>query len=311
MASFGKKGGIPYMCEIVPRRRYILAAALISALTACSTAQRRSAETKLAEVLIPTEQENQLGLQVKQELEQKQGIEYIEDGPVNDYVQRVASRILEHATKDRPDVKWTVKVINDPKQVNAFATPGGYLYVFSGLILAAEDTAELAGVLGHEAGHVVARHSARQMVNAVGLQTLASVALGEDPGTLSQLAASLAGQGALLAHSRGDEIESDELGARYSAAAGYDPHGIASFFGKLMKGEGKQPGWTRFLSTHPPSAERIERVNAYIAKHGLEGKGGKGGNELARVKERIKAIPPPATARSGAQGEAGAGSGDR
>ena len=300
MASSRKMEGISTMWKIVPRRRYAPILALISALAACSTAQRRSVETKLAAALIPTEQENQLGLQVKKELEQKQGIEYIEDGPVNDYVQRVAGRILEHAKKDRPDVNWTVRVINDPKQVNAFATPGGFLYVYSGLILAADSTAELAGVLGHEAGHVIARHSARQMVNALGLQTIASVALGEDPGTLTQVAAALAGQGAMLAHSRSDEIEADELGARYSAAAGYDPHGIASFFEKLMKGEGKQPGWARFLSTHPPSGDRVERVNAFIAKHGLTGTGGTGGTEIAAVKERLKSVPPPKqTAQTG------------
>ncbi len=295
------------MCNVVPRVGYASILAL-SALVACSTAQRRSAETKLAAALISTEQENQLGLQVKQELEQKQGVEYI-DGPVNDYVQTVAGRILEHAKKDRPDVTWTVKVINDPEQVNAFATPGGFLYVFSGLILAADDTAELAGVLGHEAGHVVARHSARQMVNAMGLETLAAVALGEDPNTLAQLAAALAGQGTLLAHSRADEIEADELGAKYSAAAGYDPRGIASFFEKLMKGEGKQPGWARFLSTHPPSAERVERVNAFIEKNGLAGSGGRTGTEIAAVKAQLRDIPPPRQTAQGEQdAEAGSGS---
>jgi predicted Zn-dependent protease len=307
MVSFGKKGGIPTMCDIVPRVRYAPVLALFAALAACSVTQQRSAETKLAEVLIPTEQENQLGLEVKKELEQKQGVEYVEDGAVNDYVQRVAGKILAHAKEDRPDVNWTVKVINDPKQVNAFATPGGYLYVYSGLILAADDTSELAGVLGHEAGHVIARHSARQMVDAVGLQALASVALGKDPNTLAQIAAGLAGQGALLAHSRADETEADEFGARYAAAAGYDPHGIATFFEKLMKGEGKQPGWARFLSTHPPSAERIERVNAYIAKHKLEGKGGKGGSEIAAVKAHLREIPPPRETARNAQ-EQGTGS---
>lgn len=296
------------MCEVVPRGRYMAVGALISALAACSTAQQRSAETKIAEVLISTEQENQLGLQVKKELEEKQGVEYIEDRAVDAYVQHVAGRILEHAKKDRPDVKWTVKVINDPKQVNAFATPGGFLYVYSGLILQADNTAELAGVLGHEAGHVVARHSARQMVNAMGLEAVAAVALGKDPNALAAMAASLAGQGALLAHGRSDEIEADEFGARYSAASGYDPHGIASFFEKLMKGEGKQPGWTRYLSTHPPSAERIEKVNAFIAKNELEASGGTSGTEIAAVKARLKDIPPPKqTAQEGAERSADSG----
>ena len=266
---------------------------LVAALGACSTAQRRSTEKQLADILIPREQEKQLGLQVKQELEQKQKIEYVEDPQVNAYVRGITDKLLAFAKKDRPDVTWTVQVINDPKTVNAFATPGGYLYVYSGLLLAADNSAELAGVLGHEAGHVVARHSARQMVDAFGLETLASVALGENPGAASQLAAAVAGKGAMLANSRSDETEADEYGARYASAAGFDPHGISTFFEKLLKGEGKQPGWAAFLSDHPATPERIQHVNEYIAEHHLTGKSGTSGTEIAAVKTRLKSIPPP------------------
>jgi len=292
----------------LPRRAAI---AVIAALCACSTAQRRSTETKLADVLIPREQEQQLGLQVKQELEQKQGIQYVDDPQVNGYVQQVAGKILAQAKKDRPDVTWTVKVINDPKMVNAFATPGGYLYVYSGLIQAAASTDELAGVLGHEAGHVVARHSARQMVNALGLQAVAAMALGKDPNGVAQVAAALAGRGTLLSFSRADETEADEYGARYAAAAGYDPRGIASFFEKLARTEGKQPGWAEFLSTHPSSEGRVKDVNEYIAKHDLERASG-GGPPIAAAKERLKSLPAPAPKQqagppAGGSGAAGGG----
>ncbi|WP_242396089.1 M48 family metallopeptidase [Anaeromyxobacter oryzisoli] len=276
-------------------RRPLLAPLASLALAACAH-QRIAAETALANVLIPPSQEKQLGLQVKQQLEQEQHVQYVDDPVVTGYVGEVAGRILAQAKKDRPDVDWSVKVINDPKTVNAFAVPGGWLYVYSGLLLAADDTAEVAGVLGHESGHVVARHSARQMVDAFGLETLASLALGKNPGAASQLAAGLAGKTALLAYSRGDESEADEYGARYASAAGYDPHGIATFFQKLERGEGKQPGWAAFLSTHPATPDRIEKVNAYIEQHHLTGSGGRSGVELAKVKKRLEAIPPPPAA---------------
>jgi predicted Zn-dependent protease len=268
---------------------------VVLALTvlACSTEQRRSGELMLANTLIPPEQEKQLGLQVKQDLEQNQKVQYVEDAQVNAYVQQVTGKILAFAKKDRPDVTWTVKVIHDPKTVNAFATPGGYLYVYSGLLLAADDTAEVAGVLGHESGHVVARHSARQMVDQMGMETVTQMALGQNPGQLSALAASYASKGALLAYSRADESEADEYGARYASLAGYDPHGIATFFEKLEKAEGKQPGWAQYLSTHPATADRIEQVNKYIADHHLGGTGGRSSAEIAAVKARLQAMPPP------------------
>lgn len=280
-----------YTAGMTRPRSFFLSA--LVALAGCSARQRISTETALANVLVPPEQEKQLGLQVKQQLEQEQHVQYVEDPAVTGYVNDVAGKILAQAKKDRPDVEWSVKVINDPKTVNAFATPGGYLYVYSGLLLAAANTAEVAGVLGHESGHVVARHSARQMVNAFGLETLASLAVGKNPGAASQLAAGLAGKTALLAYSRSDESEADEYGARYASAAGYDPHGIATFFQKLEQGEGQQPGWAAFLSTHPATPDRIKKVDAYIEKNHLTGSGGTSGAELAKVKERIKAIAPP------------------
>ncbi len=291
----------PHPRPITPGGRRSIAIALIATVCACSTAQRRSTEKRLADVLVPREQEKQLGLQVKQELEQKQGVQYVDDPQVNGYVQEVAGKILAQAKKDRPDVTWTVKVINDPKTVNAFATPGGYLYVYSGLLLAADDTAQIAGVLGHEAGHVVARHSARQMVDAMGLQAVTAMALGKNPGAVSQVAAALAGQGTMLANSRADETEADEYGARYAAAAGYDPRGISAFFQKLLQGEGQQPGWAAFLSDHPATPDRIRHVNDYIAAHHLEATGGDSGTQVAAVKERLKRIPAPPAKPQGQQ----------
>ncbi len=162
---------------------------------------------------------------------------------------------------------------------------------------------------------MVARHSARQMVDAYGVETIASMAAGKNPGAVAQLAATYAGKGAMLSFSRADETEADEYGARYASQAGFDPHGIATFFEKLVKSEGKQPGWAAMLSDHPATPERIQHVNEYIAQHHLTGKGGTSGTEIAAVKTRLKGIPPPReTQQAGApQGgtSSGAGGGNK
>jgi beta-barrel assembly-enhancing protease len=264
----------------------LLTLTLASGLSTGCAKQRVGAEKALAKVLISDEQENQLGLQVKQELETKENIKYVEDPAVLDYVRGISAPILAQATKDRPGVKWKVNVINDPKTVNAFATPGGFLYVYTGLLLAADSEAELAGVMAHEAGHVVGRHSARAMVNAYGLQAITQVALGQNPGTAAQIAAQLAGGGLQLAHGRSEETEADEYGAKYAAGAGFDPRGLITFFEKLEKMQGSQPGVMKWLSTHPTNKDRIAHLQKIISQQGLKGdRSGPGG--LPAIQARL------------------------
>lgn len=253
--------------------------------TGCAK-QRIRAEKAIAQTFISDEQEEQIGKQVKQELETKEKIQYVQDPVVVDYVNKVATPILQAANRDRKGVRWKIHVINDPKTVNAFATPGGYLYVYTGLILAADNEAELAGVLAHEAGHVVGRHSARAMVNAYGLQALSELALGKNPGTAAQIAAQLVGGGAMLAHGRSEETEADEYGARYATAARYDPRGLITFFQKLAAKEGNTPGVLKWLSTHPTSADRIAHLERYIAQNGLSGTE-TGADRLAPIKQKL------------------------
>lgn len=254
-------------------RKFLLAALTLASAPitlSCASAPVRAVEKGAAQVLVSDEQENQLGLQVKGELE-KQGVKYLNDQEVVAYVQKMATPILQAANSQRKGVDWKIAVIDDPKTVNAFATPGGFLYVYSGLLLTADNEAELAGVMAHEAGHVVARHSARQLVNAYGLEAVAGMALGKNPGMVSQVATAVVGNGAMLAHSRSDETEADELGATFSSAASYDPHGLVSFFQKLEAQQGKTPQFLTWLSTHPATSDRIEHVNAYIAEKKLSG----------------------------------------
>ena len=251
----------------------------------CAVAVAACATPGIAKALVSDDQEAQLGAQVKQELD-KQGTKYIRDPEIVNYVKGVAEKIFVSADKDRPGVKWQVFVIDDPKQVNAFATPGGYLYVYTGLLMAADNEAQLAGVWGHESGHVVARHSAQQMVNEMGLQTVIEVALGQNPNQLAQLASTLAAKGALLAYSREDETQADEYGARYSAQAGYDPHGIIQFFEKLKAMEGNQPAFAKYLSDHPATEDRITHLQQYIKEKGLTGSE-LGAQRLQPVKQKL------------------------
>lgn len=266
--------------------------ALASLLGAgCSTTTsagrtRAKVETAAAKLLISDEQETQLGLQVREQLKQ-QHVKFLEDPQVVQYVTGVANRITGLASKDRPDVKWQVSVIDDPKTVNAFATPGGFIYVYTGLLAAADNEAELAGVLAHECGHVVARHSARQLVDAYGLEAIAALALGKNPGLASQLGAKVASSGLMLANSRSDEAEADTYGVRYASAAGYDPHGLVSFFQKLQSKEGKTPALLSFLSDHPATAERIAATQRYIADNHLTGSD-LGADRLAPIKKHLE-----------------------
>ncbi|EPX65027.1 peptidase, M48 family [Cystobacter fuscus DSM 2262] len=255
--------------------------------TGCAKGKKFNVGRTAASLLISDQQENQLGLQVKQELETKEKIKYLEDPTVVEYVRNLSTRILQQANKDRPGVKWKINVIDDPKTVNAFATPGGYLYVYTGLLLAAENEAEVAGVMGHEAGHVVGRHSAQAMLLQYGEQAVIEAALGKNAGTVSKIAAGLAGNGAALAFSRGNETEADELGARYISAVNYDPHGLATFFQKLAAQEGKTPAVLKWLSTHPASADRVTHINKYIQQNRLTG-AELGGNQLAAIKQRLR-----------------------
>lgn len=258
--------------------------AMVAALaaTGCTTMQRRQTERTVADVLISDDQEFKLGLQVHEELK-KQNTKFNEDPVVGAYVEGLARKLLAQANQDRK-LDWMWYVIDDPETINAFATPGGRIYVYTGLLLAAENEAEIIGVLGHEIGHVVARHGARQLVGQYGLQTVANMALGKNAGEVSQVVAGLVGKGALLAYGRDMELEADQYGAKYASGAGYDPRGLVTFFEKLKAKYGDTGPVMTWFSTHPATSDRISLLNAYIAEHQLSGSSlGDGGLKAAQA----------------------------
>jgi predicted Zn-dependent protease len=253
-----------------PLTRPLAVAAAATAL-ACASSTAQQVETQAAKALVSPQESEALGQQVEQEL-QKQGVRYLQDPQVTGWVNQLAQPIATQAKRDRPDIQaWDFKVIDDPKTVNAFATGGGHMYVYTGLLLQAQDGAEVAGVLAHEMGHVVLYHIERSLVDQVGLEALAAAALGKNPGMVTQIAASVAGQGALLAHSRADEQQADEWGVIHASQAGYDPQGLVRFFQRLMQQEGSQPGILKYLSDHPTTPSRIQDVERLIQQKHLTG----------------------------------------
>ena len=260
-------------------------------LGGCTALQRATTETAITSVLVSDEQEAELGKQVQAEL-QTQGIKLCPDAVVVNYVQSVAARLIPLAQRER-NIAWDVQVIDDLKTVNAFAVPGGHIYVYTGLLAAADNEAEVAGVLSHEMGHVVARHSARQMVEMIGLNAVTKIALGEKPSELEQVASTLLTNGVLLEHSRAQETEADGIGVRFASGAGYSPQGLVTFFEKLQAQPGGMPAALTWLSTHPATADRIRAVQELIAQGKLTGSD-LGAERLAPVKARLTGTSAPA-----------------
>jgi predicted Zn-dependent protease len=163
--------------------------------------------------------------------------------------------------------------------LNAFCTPGGYIYVYSGIIKYLDNEAEFAGVMGHEMAHAARRHSTQQMTKAYGLEILISVVLGENPNMIAQMAADIAAGVAELAFSRADEYEADEYSVRYLYETTYDARGVAGFFEKING----SPHPPQFLSTHPNPENRIEKITEV-----WQSLGGKTGQEYVAEYQQFK-----------------------
>ena len=204
-----------------------------------------------------------IGRQFAQEVDRSAKL--VEDPIIVEYINRVGQNLVLHSDAKVP---FTIKVI-DSDEINAFALPGGFFYVNKGLILAADNEAELAGPMAHEIAHVAARHGVEQASKGqiVNWGSLPLIFLGGWGGFAARQVASLAIPVGFLKFSRGAEYEADTLGVQYLWASGYDPHAMATFFEKLQAQEKKKPGTiAKVFSTHPMVGDRIEKVNSLIAR---------------------------------------------
>lgn len=213
------------------------------------------------------QQEVQVGQQAAAEIEQQLG--HVPNPALQSYVAQLGGRLA--AFSPRQDVKYAFHAV-EMAETNAFALPGGYVYVSRGLLALANSEDELAGVVGHEIGHVAARHSAQRQTRAqvagigsaiatIGAAVLGGGALAQSVAQLTQIPA----QAWLASYSRNQERQSDEIGQKLAANAGYDPAGIAIFLAALGKEEQLRTGDTRrpgFLDSHPSSAERVKSAAA-------------------------------------------------
>jgi metalloendopeptidase OMA1, mitochondrial len=229
-------------------------------------------------VLLSQGEEVTLGAQSFQQIREKEPIS--KDPGQNARVNRIGQRIAQAVGNELPDAKWEF-VVFESKELNAFALPGGKVGVYSGLLHLAESDAELATVMGHEIGHVIARHGAERMSEAMvlsGVGALGSAvveAKAEDPKTkqLFDMAyGGLATVGRVLPQSRSNESEADRMGAIYAARAGYDPRAAITFWQKMMaqkqasdKAGAKSAGaMSAIFSTHPADEKRIADLKALM-----------------------------------------------
>ena len=222
---------------------------------------RRDIDGKLN--LISLEREIAMGKEYAQQIERSARL--IKDPVINEYIDRVAQNLVRNSDAKVP---FTVKVI-DSDAINAFALPGGFFYINTGLILAADEEAELAGVMAHEIAHVTARHATRSMSKQQLVQWAMIPLMILGPG-------GMAGYGiyqglnfglpiAFLSFNRGAEREADFLGLQYMYAAGYDPTAFVSFFEKLREKEAKSPGTIpKVFRSHPLTTDRVAAAQKEI-----------------------------------------------
>ena len=205
-----------------------------------------------------------LGRQLSYEVEQSARL--VTDPIVTEYINRIGQNLVRNSDARVP---FTIKIL-DTDEVNAFALPGGFFYVNSGLILAADDEAELAGVMAHEIAHVAARHATKSMTRAQiwNMVSMPLIFIGGPVAYAISEVASIAVPMTYLKFSRDAEREADLLGLEYDYAAGYDPHAFVEFFEKLnLDGKKKHSALAKAFATHPMNADRIQAAQDEIRKY--------------------------------------------
>lgn len=212
---------------------------------------------------ISDKEEVQIGKQINQQLASSE-FQLYRNSDVNRYVEQIGQRLVKYS--DRSDIPYKFQVVKDDS-INAFATMGGYVYVTTGLLEAADNEAQLASVLAHEIGHIASRHSVEQMRETAIAGGVATAA-GLDSNTAVNIGVDLALR---RPHSRRDEYEADQRGLRTLGRAGYAQSAMVAFMEKLLDSSSSVPS---FLSTHPATSDRIEALKGAIdPKRGNVGEG--------------------------------------
>jgi beta-barrel assembly-enhancing protease len=243
----------------------------------------------LALSLISVKQEVEIGRQAQQQI--KRDVPEVRDAAVTEYVASIGRRLASRA--GGPGYPYSFSVANY-REINAFALPGGPVWIHRGAIQAAATEAQLAGVLAHEIAHIAQRHAADQMTKSLvanGLLGLLGAVLGNDGGArAARVGAQILAGSYMLKFSRDDEREADSAGAAMMRRAGWDPRGLVEFLDTLRREQGRDPGRVQvFLSSHPAPGERVTRLQGEL--RGKTG-GRRDSAEFQRVRARVNAMPP-------------------
>jgi len=233
------------------------------------------------------EKESKLGRELAAEVDRQ--AKFIDDPVITEYINRLGQNIVLHSDAKVP---FIIKVV-DSADVNAFALPGGFFYVNSGAILAADSEAEIAGVMAHEIAHVAARHGVEQASKATLAQYLSIplIFVGGPLGAIVQNAAGILVPLTFLKFSRGAEEEADRLGLQYLWASGYDPTALLSFFEKLKAKEKKEPGFlAKVFSTHPATGDRMDKARTLLTRFPDRDEYKITTSEFDQVKQRLLGI---------------------
>jgi beta-barrel assembly-enhancing protease len=214
--------------------------------------------------LLTLQQEIDLGKKVKAEIESdsKKYPILAEAGneEIYKYIRGISQKILNTGkVANQAKFAWEVKIINDEKTLNAFCTPGGYIYVYTGLIKFLDSEDQLAGVMGHEIAHAAQRHTGRSITKAYGLNMVVTMLTGGNNTQTMQMIKQITEGIVGLKFSRGHETEADEYSVTYLCGTGYNAAGAAGFF-KKIQGKGGTP--PEFLSTHPDPKNRVQDIEA-------------------------------------------------
>ncbi|HYN12336.1 MAG TPA: M48 family metallopeptidase [Burkholderiales bacterium] len=243
--------------------------ALISAVTYFSTTSENPLTGEKQRVALTPEQEIALGYKSAPEMAAQMG-GLSRNREAAALVQRIGERLARQSIAAKSPYKFSFNVLADPKTINAFALPGGPIFITEGLLRALRSEAQVAAVLGHEIGHVIARHSSERLAKQQLTQgLLGALVVGTGDYTAAQIGQVVGGM-INMKYGREDELESDALGIRIVAEAGYDPRAMIAVMETLAKASGgsRQP---EFLSTHPAPENRAERIRAEIQKRFPDG----------------------------------------
>ncbi len=242
---------------------------------------------------ITTDQEVQMGEDLAAEINRELPI--VDVPPIHGYINDLGSTIAR--TADPRDIPYSFYVVNTA-EVNAFAVPGGHVYLFRGLIERTENLSELAGVVAHEVAHVVERHGIEQWRRAQQAQmglALASILLGGIPDPAA-VAIELGAAGVFAGYSRDAEREADEEAVDYLVEVGIHPEGLVTFFEKLLEERRREPGaLEQFFATHPTTEERMENTRGHIAAIPADQLAGlqQDSDAFQQFRQQVIQLPPP------------------